>query len=290
MEIGKTNTLKANRTTDNGCYLIDAEGNEVLLPNVYVPDTLNLGEDISVFVYRDNEERPVATTLKPKVELDKFAYLKVVDVNNAGAFMDMGVVKQLLVPYSEQPVKMEAGEWYVVFCLLDDKTDRLIGSAEVEDFLFTEDLDVEEGDEVNILMYKRSELGMNVIVNGLYQGLIFSSDIHKPVQVGDERKAYIKNIRPDGKIDLTLEPQGYRNVIDKVTQGVLDILEKEGGYFAYHDKSDPDDIRRVFKMSKKAFKKALGNLYKNKIVLLEKEGTRLIGNKKDVKSKQVPSN
>ncbi len=289
MEIGKTNTLKASRTTDNGCYLMDTEGNEVLLPNAYVADSLKLGDEISVFVYKDNEERPVATTLVPKIELDKFAYLKVMDVNNAGAFMDMGVVKQLLVPYSEQPVKMETGEWYVVFCLLDDKTDRLIGSAQIEDFLFTEDVELEEGEEVDILMYKRSELGMNVIVNGMFQGLIFKSDIHKPVQVGDERKAYVKTIRPDGKIDLTLEPQGYRNVIDKVTQGVLDILETDGGYFPYHDKSDPDEIRKVFKMSKKAFKKALGNLYKNKIVVLEKEGTRLINPKKQPKSKQVPS-
>lgn len=279
MEIGKTNTLKASRTTDNGCYLMDTEGNEVLLPNAYVTSTLKLGEDISVFIYRDNEERPVATTLKPKIELDKFAYLKVMDVNSAGVFMDMGVVKQLLIPYSEQSVRMEAEEWYVVFCLLDDKTDRLIGSAQIEDFLFTEDVELEEGQEVDILMYKRSELGMNVIVNGMFQGLIFKSDIHKPVQIGDERKAYVKTIRPDGKLDLTLEPQGYRNVIDKATQGVLDILKHEGGYFKYHDKSEPDDIRKVFKMSKKAFKKALGNLYKNKIVVLEKDGTRLIEGK-----------
>ncbi len=280
MEIGKTNTLKASRTTENGCYLMDTDGNEVLLPNAYVPSTLKLGEDIHVFIYRDNEERPVATTLNPKIELDKFAYLKVMDVNSAGAFMDMGVVKQLLVPYSEQPIKMEAGEWYVVFCLLDDKTDRLIGSAQIEDFLFTEDIDLEEGQEVDILMYKHSELGMNVIVNGMFQGLIFKSDIHKPVQVGDERKAYVKTIRPDGKLDLTLEPQGYRNVIDRATQGVLDILKNEGGYFKYHDKSEPDEIRTIFKMSKKAFKKALGNLYKNKIVVLEKDGTRLIDSKK----------
>ena len=173
--------------------------------------------------------------------------------------------------------------------MLDDKTDRLIGSGQIEDFLFTEDLELEEGQEVNILMYKRSELGMNVIINGMYQGLIFKNDIHKPVQVGDERKAFVKTIRPDGKVDLTLEPQGYRNVIDKATQGVLDILEKEGGHFKFHDKSDPDDIRKVFQMSKKAFKKALGNLYKSKIVILEKDGTKLIGNRSQVKSKQVPS-
>lgn len=279
MEIGKINKLKAARTTDNGCYLMDEEGNEVLLPNVYVSPSLNLGDEIEVFVYLDNEEREVATTLTPKIQLDSFAYLQVMDVNRAGAFLDMGVVKQLLVPYSEQPVKMESGEWYVVFCLLDDKTGRLIGSAQLEDFIFTEDIDVEEGDEVNILAYKRSDLGMNVIVNGQYQGLIFKSDMHKRVQVGDEIKAYVKQVRTDGKIDIVLEAQGYRNVIDSVTQGVLDILIKNDGFFKYHDKSDPAEISKVFGMSKKAFKRALGNLYKQRIVSLSKEGTKLLKKK-----------
>lgn len=276
MEIGKNNILKASRTTDNGCYLMDSSGEEVLLPNVYVPKELNLGDEITVFVYLDNEERPTATTLEPKVMLEQFAYLKVMDVNAAGAFMDMGLVKQLLVPYSEQPVKMEAGESYVVFCTLDDKTDRLIGSAQVEDFLFTEDLDIEEGQEVDILMYKRSDLGMNVIVNGMFQGLIFSSDIHKLVHVGDNQKAYVKTIRPDGKIDLILEPQGYRNVIDKASQQVLDYITKNGGSIPFTDKSDPDAIRRVFGMSKKSFKKTLGGLYKSKRVILNKETTDLV--------------
>ena len=276
MEIGKTTILQAARTTDNGYYLQDEEGNEVLLPNAYVAPTLNLGDKIEVFVYKDNDERPVATTLKPKIELEKFAFLEVMDVNNAGAFMDIGVVKQLLVPYSEQPVKMEVGEKYVVFCLLDDKTDRMIGSSQIEDFLFTEDIDVEEGNEVEILPYKKSELGMNVIVNGLYQGLIFYSDIFTPIQIGELQKAYVKNVREDGKLDIVIQPQGYKNVIDRATQGVLDILMKQGGFFKFTDKSDPDEIRKVFKMSKKAFKKALGNLYKQKMVSLDKDGTRLV--------------
>jgi predicted RNA-binding protein (virulence factor B family) len=289
MEIGKTNKLKAARTTDNGCYLMDEEGNEVLLPNAYVTPDLSLGDEIDVFVYKDNDQRITATTLTPKVELEQFAYLEVKDVNNAGAFMDMGIVKQLMVPYSEQPVKMEIGDSYVIFFMLDEETDRLIGSAKLEDFVFTEGLDVAEGDEVEVLPYKRSDLGMNVIVNGLYQGLIFRSDIHRPLSVGEKITAFVKNIRADGKIDLVLQPMGYRNVIDKATQGVLDILTNCGGHFKYTDKSDPDEIRKVFKMSKKAFKKALGNLYKNKMVLLEKDGTKLVDSNKQVKSKQVPS-
>lgn len=276
MDIGKTNTLKASRTTDNGCYLIDEVGNEVLLPNAYVSADLKLGDDIAVFVYKDNDQRVTATTLTPKVELEQFAYLEVKDVNNAGAFMDMGIVKQLLIPYSEQPVKMEIGEWYVIFFMLDEETDRLIGSAKIEDFVFTEELDIEEGDEVDILPYKRSELGMNVIVNGLYQGLIFRSDMHQKVTIGDQMKAHIKKIRPDGKVDLLLEPMGYRNVIDAGSQKVLDILKEHDGSFTYTDKSSPDDIKKVFGMSKKAFKKSLGNLYKQKIVILDKTGTKLV--------------
>ena len=197
-------------------------------------------------------------------------------MNNAGAFVDMGIVKQLLVPYSEQPVKMEAGESYVVFFLLDEETDRLIGSGQIEDFLFTEDLDVEEGDEVKILAYKRSDLGINVIVNGQYQGLIFKSDIHKTLQIGNTVTAYIKKIRADGKLDIVLEAMGYRNIIDSASKRVLAELQKNDGFIPYTDKSKPDDVRNVFNLSKKAFKKALGNLYKNKIVTLEKDGTRLV--------------
>lgn len=276
MEIGKSNSLKAARTTENGCYLMDEEGNEVLLPNAYVPDSLKLGDRLEVFVYKDNEQRPVATTLKPKIQVDEFAYLEVKDVNKAGAFIDMGVVKQLLVPYSEQPIKMEEGEKYVVFCLVDEETDRLIGSAQLEDFIFTEDLDVVEGDEVELLVYKRSDLGMSVIVNQMYQGLIFHSEVHQPITIGDKLKGYVKNVRADGKLDIVLRPQGYRNEIDSVTQSVLDILNKEGGFFKYHDKSDPEEIKSVFRMSKKAFKRALGNLYKNRIVELSKDGTKLL--------------
>lgn len=279
MQIGKTHRLKAARTTDNGCYLIDDNGTEVLLPNIYVSDNLKLGDEISVFVYLDNEERPVATTIKPHIELDKFAYLEVKDVNRAGAFMDMGLIKQLLVPFSEQPVKMEIGEWYVVFCLLDEQTDRLIASAMIDDFVFTEGIDFEEGDEIEALFYKKSDLGINAIVNNQFKGLVFQSDIHQEISIGDKQKVYVKKIRSDGKIDLTLKPQGYRNVIDQSTQSVLDRLKQEKGFFKYTDKSNPDHIRSEFGMSKKAFKKALGNLYKQKIVRLEKDGTYLISKK-----------
>ena len=276
MEIGKTNTLKAARTTDNGCYLMDESGNEVLLPNAYVSADLKIGDDIDVFVYKDNEERAVATTLKPKLELEQFAFLEVMDINKAGAFVDMGVVKQLLVPYAEQTETMEVGNKYVIYLHLDEETDRLIGSTKIKDFLFFEEIEVEEGEEVDIMCYRSTDLGMSVIVNNMFQGLVFKNDIHKKITIGDQLKGYVKKIRADGKIDLVLEPMGYRNVIDSVSQQVLDAIKKNDGYLKLTDKSDPNEIRRELGLSKKAFKKALGNLYKQKLVVLEKEGTKLV--------------
>jgi predicted RNA-binding protein (virulence factor B family) len=187
----------------------------------------------------------------------------------------MGLIKQLLVPFSEQPVKMEVGERYVVFCLLDEQTDRLIASAMIEDFVFTEGIDFEVGDEVEALFYKKSDLGINAIINNQFQGLVFQSDIHREISIGEKHNVYVKNIRPDGKVDLTLTPQGYRNVIDQSTQSVLDQLKQDDGFFRYTDKSNPEEIRNKFGMSKKTFKKAIGNLYKQKIIRLEKDGTYL---------------
>lgn len=277
MELGKTQVLRALRTTDNGCYLVDEEGNEVLLPNAYVSPELKLGDDISVFVYLDNGERITATTLKPKLELEQFAFLEIKQVNAAGAFADMGIVKQLMIPFREQEEKLEEGQFAVVFMLLDEETDRLIGSTKVRDFLFFDELDVEEGDEVDLLFYRKTDLGMSAIVNNMFQGLVFKTDIHKRVSIGDSLKGYVKKIREDGKIDVVLEPMGYKNVIDSVSQQVLDAITKNNGVLYLSDKSNPDDIKKQLGMSKKVFKKALGNLYKNKLVVLEERATKLVG-------------
>jgi predicted RNA-binding protein (virulence factor B family) len=276
MELGKTQVLRALRTTDNGCYLVDEEGNEVLLPNAYVSPELKLGDDISVFVYLDNGERITATTLKPKLELEQFAFLEIKQVNVAGAFADMGIVKQLMIPFREQEEKLEEGQFAVVFMLLDEESDRLVGSTKVKDFLFFDELDVEEGDEVDLLFYRKTDLGMSAIVNNMFQGLVFKTDIHKRVSIGDSLKGYVKKIREDGKIDVVLEPIGYKNVIDSVSQQVLDAIKKNDGVLYLSDKSNPDDIKKQLGMSKKAFKKALGNLYKNKLVVLEERATKLV--------------
>jgi predicted RNA-binding protein (virulence factor B family) len=279
LEIGVTQKLIAARTTDNGCYLKDDEGNEVLLPNAYVSPELQLGDTVEVFVYKDNEQRPVATTLKPKLEVEQFAYLEVKEVNNVGAFLDWGLVKQLMVPFAEQTVKMEEGKSYVVYLHLDEKTERLIGSAKINEFLFFDDITVETGDKVDLLFYKKTDLGINAIVNGMFQGLVFHGDIHQQINIGDKMEGYVKNVRDDGKLDLSLMPVGYRQAIDPNTRTVLDALKNNDGVLMLHDKSDPHDIRTQLGMSKKMFKKTLGYLYKWKKIEILDDSIKLVQNK-----------
>lgn len=276
MRLGETNTLKANRTTPQGCYLIDNYGEEVLLPNSYIPESLNLGDDIDVFIYRDNEQRLIATTLKPKLEVEQFAFLEIADANNYGAFADMGIVKQLLIPYREQTIKLSKGDKAVIYLMLDEKTDRLVGSTKINDFLFDDDITVKPKEQVELLIYKQTNLGYKAIINGMFDGLIFKSDVFAKINVGDKLDGYIKQIRPDGKIDLSLKPEGYTNTIKGDSAVVLDYLKKCGGSTTLTDKSDPHLIKEKVGLSKKAFKRALGTLYKNKIVALSKESTKLL--------------
>ncbi|MCK5169892.1 MAG: GntR family transcriptional regulator [Bacteroidales bacterium] len=275
MEIGIINKLTAARSTDNGFYLTDTDGNEVLLPNAYVSDDLSIGDEIEAFIYKDSEDRIVATTLKPYIQYEEFAYLKVKEVNDYGVFMDWGLPKDLMVPFAEQTVKMEAGKWYLVFLLEDEQTERLIGSCKVKEFVFFKDIDVKEGDEVDLLLYDLTELGMNAIVNNLYKGLIFNSDIHKDIKPGDKIKGYVKQVREDGKIDLLLEPLGYKNSIDKYTEIILSAIKENDGLLNLTDKSTAEEVKEKLGISKKAFKKAVGKLYKQKLIELSEEGVKL---------------
>ncbi|MCD4791077.1 MAG: GntR family transcriptional regulator, partial [Bacteroidales bacterium] len=251
-------------------------GNEVLLPNAYVTDDLNIEDEIEVFVYKDSEDRIVATTLKPYVQLEEFAFLQVKEVNKYGAFMDWGLPKDLMVPFAEQTKKMEGKKWYLIFLIKDEQTDRLIGSGKVNKFVNFKDIDVKQGDEVDLLLYKMTELGMNTIVNNIYKGLIFTSNIHKNIQPGDRIKGYVKQVREDGKIDILLEPIGYENSIDKNSGIILSVLKENNGFLDLTDKSAPEDIKHKLGLSKKAFKKGLGNLYKQKIVELNEDGIKLL--------------
>lgn len=276
MELGKINSLYVARKTDNGCYLVNPDQEEVLLPNAYVEDDTEIGNLIDAFIYKDSEDRLVATTIKPYVSFEEFAYLQVKDVNKVGAFMDWGLPKDLLVPFDEQKTKMEKGEWHLIFMLLDESTERLIGSCKINEFIFKDVVDIKTGDEVDILLYEHSDLGMKAIVNNMYYGLVFESDIHKKIEAGDKLKGYVKKVREDGKLDISLEPIGYKQSIDKNSQIVLDKLKENEGSLELSDKSDPIKINATLGISKKAFKKAIGNLYKQKLIEISEEGIKLV--------------
>lgn len=276
MEIGKFSKLKIARLTEFGFFLEDKEGNEVLLPNAYISDNMKVDDEIEVFIFKDSEDRIVASTKEPLIKLNEFAVLKTNDVNTFGAFMEWGYPKELLVPYSEQKTNFRVGNKYLVYLFKDSKTNRLVGSNRAERFLDNDLSEIEEGQKVNILVYDEIEFGFQAIIENKYKGLVFRSDIHKDIEIGDNTDAYIKTIRDDGKIDLALEPIGYRNSIDKTTQQILDAIKKYEGKLMLNDKSPADKIKIELGMSKKAFKRGIGNLYKQKYIDFIEGGIKLI--------------
>jgi predicted RNA-binding protein (virulence factor B family) len=277
IEIGKFNTLIILRETDPGLYLAEEEKSEevILLPHKYKPEQFEIGDQIRVFVYLDNEERPIATTLEPYVQLNQFAYLNCADVNKFGAFMDWGLEKQLFVPFKEQARPMKVGNWYIVYLYIDDKTSRLVGSSKTNQFLQNEKLTVKRFDEVDILATHLTEKGANVIINGLHKGLIYRDDIFEDIRTGDRIKAYINKIRNDNKIDVVLQTPGYKS-IEPNAQYILNEMKSAGGFLPLHDKSTPDEIKDELGISKKSFKKAIGNLFKNKQILIKDDGIELL--------------
>ncbi len=273
--IGEYHILIIDRDTEPGLFLRNEEGDEVLLPNKYKPETFSLEDEIEVFVYLDHQERPVATTLKPYVKLDEFAYLKCVEVSDIGAFLDWGLEKHLFVPYREMASKMRKGSWYLIFCYLDEESGRLVGSSKTNAFLDNSDITVEPFQEVDIIVANPTDLGMNVIINEIHQGLIFNGDIFQDLQPGDRLKAWVKKTRPDGKIDITLQRPGYRS-IEPNAQDILNEVELKGGHLKLTDKSSPQEVQRVLQMSKKSFKKAIGTLYKQHLIDIKEDGIYLI--------------
>lgn len=274
MQLGKINKLKVDRITKFGTYLVNDNNDEVLLPDDYEAEVA-LDDEIEVFIYLNNNEEYVATTNMPKVFLNQFAFLEVKDVNNVGAFIDIGIEKELLVPYAEQTEEMHIGNQYLIFMYLDEETNRLVGSCKENDFVFFDEIDIEKGDEVDLLLYRNTEHGMNAIVNNLYKGLIFESDIHKKINPGDQLKGYVKNVREDGKIDLVLAPIGYKSEIDTTSKLILEKLKAEDGVLYLTDKSSPEKIKSEFGLSKKAFKRSLGFLYKKKFILILEDCIKL---------------
>lgn len=273
LQIGTYHTLKIARDTKVGLFLVN-ENDEVLLPKKYVPTDFHIGDDITVFVYLDHEERPVATTLKPYIKLNQFAVLKVNYTNKFGAFLDWGLEKDLFVPFKEQARPMEKDKRYVVYLYEDEKTNRLVASSKINQFLDHELIDLEKNQEVDVMVSHITDAGINVIINGRYRGLAYKNEVFMPVSPGYKTKAYIKQVRPDGKIDVSFQKLGV-DVIDDSSQSVLQALKQNNGFLALNDDSHPEEIKSVLKMSKKTFKKAIGSLYKQKQILIKEDGIYL---------------
>lgn len=275
IELGNYNTLKVLRSTSVGLFLGDEEGTEILLPNKYVPEDFEIDQEMEVFCYLDSAERPVSTTLKPKIIRNGFAYLEVVEVGAYGAFLDWGLEKHLLVPFREQSERMEDGHKYVVHCYMDEESMRLTGSSRVDRFLSNENIDYNQNDRVNLLVYRKTPLGWEVIVDEMHKGLIFDSDIFKPVSVGDSLIGYVKNVREDKKLDISLQPIGAK-MLEPTAKMLLDKLEENNGFLPLHDKSSPEEIKKVLHLSKKAFKKGIGILYRQRKINIQDDGIRLL--------------
>ena len=273
--IGKNNTLEVLRQVDFGFYLGDDEDNDVLIPQKYVPEDLKVGDNIDVFIYKDSEDRIIATTLDPYARTDEFAYLEVKDVNSTGAFLDWGLEKDLLVPYREQSGNVQVGHWIFVYVYFDPRTERIAASMKSTEFVEKEEIELEEKQEVDLLIGRKTDIGFNVIINHLYEGLIYDNEIFKKVSPGDKTKGFIKKLRFDKKIDVILEKEGYESV-EPNTQVILENLKFNGGFLGLNDKSDPDAIKEQLGMSKKTFKKAIGGLYREKAIRIEDDGIHLI--------------
>ncbi|APY00432.1 CvfB family protein [Lacinutrix venerupis] len=275
INIGEFNTLEILRDTEPGMFLGDEEGNEVLLPNRYVEDVFKVGDDVEVFIYLDNNERMVAVTDEPYITKGEFAVLRCNAVNDFGAFLDWGMVKELFCPFKEQAFPMKKGGWYLVHCYLDEKSERLVATSKTNRFLSNEQLTVSEFEEVDLIVSHPSDFGMNVIVNNKHTGLIFKDNIFQELSIGDHIKGIVKKIRPGNKLDITLGQIGYRN-IEPNAKKILEVLEDNSGFLPLHDKSSPEAIKETLEMSKKNFKKAIGTLYKQKQITIENEGIRLV--------------
>lgn len=274
IEIGKFNTLKIARSTNVGLFLTDGD-KDVLLPTKYVPEQYEIDDEIEVFVYLDHEERPVATTLEPYIYLNEFALLKVNYINDFGAFMDWGLEKDIFVPFKEQARPMQQGKRYLVYMYMDEKTNRLVASSRTNKFLSNENIELENGEEVDLIVSHITEAGINVIINEKYKGLMYKNEVFEDLRTGDRVIGFIKNIRPDGKIDVSRNKIGIES-IEPNAQFILNELKANKGFLGLNDDSHPEEIKTVLQMSKKAFKKAVGSLYKQKMITFSDKGIHLV--------------
>ena len=277
IQIGKYNEMEVVKTVDFGIYMDGGEGLEILMPTRYVPEGTQVGDKINCFVYLDSEDRLLATTETPYAQVGEFALLRVNQTNQVGAFLDWGVSKELLVPFREQRVDLERDRSYLIHIYVDEVSDRIVGSAKLHKFLDNTPIDYKTNEEVDLIVMKKTDIGYKVIINNVHTGLIYNNQIFRPIAVGDKLKGYVKEIRPDQKIDLMLQPIGYKKVVGSLEMYILDQLEENDGFLPYNDKTDPDTLMLEFQCSKKNFKKALGSLYKQQKIVILENGIKLTG-------------
>ena len=275
IEIGKINTLSVVRETDNGIYLNGGELGEILMPQKFVTDEVKNTGEATVFIYNDSEDRLVATTETPLAKVGEFAFLKVVENNKFGSFLDWGLPKDLLVPFREQKTKMVEGNQYLVYIFLDLQTNRIAASAKLDKFLDNTPPEYKKGDGVDLLIVDETDLGFKAIVNEEHWGMLYKNQVYQNISVGQKIKGYVNKIRNDEKIDLLLEKPGYEKV-DAIAEKILNELKENHGFMAVSDKSSPQMIEAMFGISKKNFKKAIGSLYKKKLIIFESDGVRLL--------------
>ena len=272
-EVGRSNSLRVIRKVDFGLYLDGEKLGEILLPGRYTPKGCKLEDIIEVFIYLDSEDRLVATTERPYAEVGDFAFLKVVDIGPVGAFLGWGLPKDLLVPFREQKEKMAKGREYVVFVYLD-KSNRIAASSRLDRFLSKEPASFQEDEEVELLICDETDMGYKAIINGDYVGVLYRNEVFQKLKIGQQTRGFIKKVRDDGKIDLSLQRPGPKKV-DELSEKILNALKKEGGFLSVTDKSPPTVINELFGGSKNTYKKAIGGLYKKRLITLEKSGIRL---------------
>jgi len=274
VKIGRINKLTIKRRLDYGAHLDGGESGGILLPKKYVPKKCQPGDEVEVFVYVDREERLRATTQKPYVTVGQFAKLRVVANSSSGAYLDWGLQKNLLVPKREQHAKMEEGKSYVVFVFLDKKNNRITASSKLDKFLDLQSPNYDEGEEVDLFICYKTDLGYKTIVNNSHWGMIYKNEVFQRLHIGQQLKGYIKIIREDLKIDISLQQSGYQRV-DNISQSILKTIKDLGGSIAVTDKSPPEDIYSLFGVSKKTFKKAIGALYKKKLITIDTNDIKL---------------
>lgn len=275
IELGKFNHLEVVKLVDFGVYLDGEESGEILLPTRYVPSNCEIGDILNVFLYLDSEERLIATTLTPYVQVDQFAYLEVAWINEYGAFLNWGLMKDLFVPFSEQKMKMQVGRSYIIYAYLDEESYRIVATAKIDKYLSKEAPDYQPGQEVDILIWQKTDLGFKAIIENEYPGLIYDNEVFQDVRTGMQMKAYVKQVRDDGKIDIMLQKSGMARVGD-FSDRLLQYIKDEGGRIGINDKSDADLIYDTFGVSKKTFKKAVGDLYKKRLIILSDSGISVV--------------